>query len=491
METPTLQQLSYLFTAPDVSGVPQSKVFLRKLGGGLILLVSDVFFLALSIFVSFLLRGLILSSPMNSVPYLSIMPFILASLPLIFFLRGLYPGFGIDVIKELRLITYSTTIVFAIFTTISFLMKDPWDYSRMIYLSSWILATISVPLGRSLVRKIFGSKSWWGIPVIIIGAGGAGEKVIRSLQKHAHIGLKPIVAVDDDIDRWGYIDNIPVIGGLETLPELAKKLNIDHSIIAMPSVSRKRQQEIIKKYSKFFTHTTVIPDLFGLSSLWVSTRDIGGILGLEVQQRLLKRSSYWKKRAFDITLSLLLGVIAMPIILLVSILIFIDSRGGAFFKQVRMGINNTRFKIIKFRTMHLDAEKKLSVLLNHNQDLREEYERYHKMQNDPRLTRIGKFIRKFSLDELPQFINVLKGEMSLIGPRAYIPWEKVKMLGHDEMILKVAPGISGLWQVTDRNASDFEERLITDVHYIRNWSMFLDIYILARTISVVFMGRGA
>jgi lipopolysaccharide/colanic/teichoic acid biosynthesis glycosyltransferase len=140
--------------------------------------------------------------------------------------------------------------------------------------------------------------------------------------------------------------------------------------------------------------------------------------------------------------------------------------------------------------MHTDAEERLDDLLEKNPELKAEYEIYHKMNDGPRLTRIGKFLRKFSLDELPQFWNVIKGEMSLIGPRAYIPWEKIKMGGNDEMILQVKPGISGLWQVTDRNESSFEERIMIDIYYIRNWSMFLDLYILARTISVVFSGKG-
>jgi lipopolysaccharide/colanic/teichoic acid biosynthesis glycosyltransferase len=179
-----------------------------------------------------------------------------------------------------------------------------------------------------------------------------------------------------------------------------------------------------------------------------------------------------------------------PICLIISALIKFDSKGRIFFKQKRMGINDSEFKIMKFRTMHLGAERKLDDLLECNEELKAEYQVFHKLRNDPRMTRVGQFLRKYSLDELPQFWNVLKGEMSLIGPRAYLPWEKEKMNGHEDMILKVKPGISGLWQVTDRNESSFEERNIIDVYYIRNWSMFLDFYIVARTIAVVLTGRG-
>ena len=491
METPNLQQLTELVKAQQPQIPAKKNLLYRKFMAGSMFFASDVIMLSIAMIISLAVRELFWNGTVNLSLYLPIFPLMIALFPFAYYLRGLYPGYGIDAIDELRTLIYSTTVVFAILATISFLMKGPWDYSRFVFLFSWILAMMFVPLGRSFIRKYNSKKPWWGIPVMIIGAGNAGEKVINSLKKHEHIGLLPIVAVDDDVDRWGYINQIPVIGGLEIVPELATKLNINHAIVAMPKVARKRQKEIIMKYSKYFNNITVIPDLFGLSSLWVSTRDVGGVLGLEVQQKLLRKTSYYKKRIFDITLASTLAILALPLILTISLLSWLDSKGKIFFRQERMGIKDSRFKILKFRTMHVDAEKRLSEVLNQNNSLRDEYEIYHKLKNDPRLTRVGKLLRKFSLDELPQFWNVIKGEMSLIGPRAYMPWEKEKMNGHDEMILNVLPGISGLWQVTDRNTSSFEERIYTDIYYIRNWSMFLDIYILARTIAVVFLGRGA
>lgn len=491
METPTLQDLSKILTSPKIKPIPKRNLLLRKFLAGSILFFVDVVLLSASMIFALVLRDLYIPGQVNFAHYVQIMPFILSLFPLAFYLRGLYPGFGVDVIDELRNLTFSITIVYAILATMTFLVKGAWDYSRIAFMMSWIISLPLIPVGRSMVKNMMSKQSWWGIPVIIIGAGQAGEKVIKSLRKHEQIGLRPVVAVDDDIDRWGYIDNIPVIGGLEVVPDLAKKMTIDHAIIAMPSVPRTRQKQIIQKYSKNFTHTTVIPDLFGLSSLWVSTRDLGGILGLEVQQRLLKFSSLFKKRVFDILLATGIGILALPLLAIIAVLIKLDSRGSVFYRQERMGIGDSRFSIIKFRTMHVDADERLKDLLDEDPELRREYEIYHKLREDPRLTRVGKILRKFSLDELPQFWNVLKGEMSLIGPRAYMAWEKPKMEGQDEMILSVKPGISGLWQVTDRNRSSFEERNSIDVYYIRNWSMFLDFYILVRTISVVLSGRGA
>jgi len=491
MENLSLNQLTTIIKSPDYQSIPTKNIILRKISAGLILFSVDIIVLTCIMILSLIIRDFFWPGEIQMTKYFGIIGFTLLLFPFAFFLRGLYPGFGIDAIEELRTLTYSITIVFSVLAILSFLVKEVGDYSRFAFIMTWALSLIFIPIARSLVRKYFSEKSWWGIPVIIIGAGKAGEKVINSLQKHRQIGLRPMLAVDDDVDRWGYIDDIPVIGGLDVVPELANKLNIDHAIIAMPNVARKRQQEIVQTYSKYFSFATIIPDLYGITSLWVSSRDLGGLLGLEVQQRLLKRASIIKKRMFDIFIAASLSLIAMPLILLVSLWIKIDSKGKIFFRQQRMGINNSLFEILKFRTMHVDAERRLKDLLKQDSELRAEYEVYHKMKNDPRLTRVGKILRKFSLDELPQFWNVIKGEMSLIGPRAYMPWEKVKMNGHEEMILKVKPGISGLWQVTDRNQSSFEERNTTDVYYIRNWSMFLDLYILARTISVVFMGKGA
>lgn len=490
METLKLKELSELLQSETTAKLPKRNDLLNKFASGSLLLVSDMILLTFSIIITILLRDALLPGYVDFSFYLPSIPIVLPLFAVLYFSQGLYPGFGIDVVSELRKLTYSTTIVFIALAVFAFFIKDNFLYSRLVFLVSWIISLITVPLGRAVIKKVFGKKSWWGVPVIVIGAGKAGEKVIKSMLEHSQIGLKPIVAVDDDIDRWGYSYKIPVIGGLELIPQLAKRLKIDHAIFAMPSVQSDRQKELITKYSGYFTHTIIIPDIFGFSSVWVSSRDIGGILGLEVQQKLLNKTALLRKRIFDILLISVLGILALPLMLIVSAMIYLDSKGRVLFRQVRMGKDDSRFEIIKFRTMHTDAENRLNNILDENADLKREYEIYHKLRDDPRKTRIGKFLRKFSIDEVPQFINVLRGEMSLIGPRAYMPWEKYKMNGMDKIILKVKPGISGLWQVTGRLTYSFEERNITDVYYVRNWSIFLDIYIVAKTIGVVFTGKG-
>lgn len=490
MEAPTLKQLTNILNVIPQSSLSKFNIIRRKLYASLLLMLSDIITISLSLISSIYITHVFIGNSLHPMEYFKLIPIITSIFLVVFYFRGLYPGFGIDVIQELKTLTQGISIVFAFLALMTFLIDRTGEYSRFAFLLSWVIAILSVPLGRATIRKLFGNKSWWGIPVIIIGAGRAGEQVIKSLKKHPQIGLRAIVAVDDDVDKWGYIYQIPVIGGLEIIPELTRKLSVDHAIIAIPRVSKQRQQEIIKKYSKYFSNVTIIPELYGLNTLWVSTQDLGGILGLKVQQSLLQRTAKIQKRIFDIIFASLLIILSIPLYIIIAIAIKLDSKGSILFYQKRVGLNHKKFKMIKFRTMHVDAERRLYQILKENPDLYNEYKVYHKLKNDPRLTRIGKFLRKYSLDELPQFFNVLKGDMSLTGPRAYQIFEHEKVNSHEDIIFKVKPGISGLWQVTDRNQTSFEERKITDIYYIRNWSMFLDFYILARTIVVVLRGNG-
>lgn len=492
MDSPTLKELSHIISDKNVEYISKSKIILRKLKAGSAFLISDLFWLSFSIVVSLLTRNYFGNGDIDFGIYTDVLPIVILVFPIVFAVRGLYPGFGKDVISELKNLTYSITIVFAILGTSSFLVKGEWEFSRLAFLFSWIFSVISVPIGRAYIRYKFSKSEWWGVSVMVIGVGKAGEEVIKSLQTQSQIGLNPLVAVDDDADKWGYTQNVPVVGDLSIIPQLAKTLNIEHAIIAMPGVNRNRQREIIDTYSKYFNQTTVIPDIFGLSTLWVNSIEIGGVLGFEVKQRLLMIPSQIQKRILDVVLTSIIGLVALPLIALVALLIWIDSKGKGkiLFKQTRMGVNKVPYSILKFRTMHVDAEQRLNDILARDPALKLEYNLYHKLQDDPRLTKIGKILRKYSIDELPQFWNVLKGEMSLIGPRALLPWEMIKAEGYGEMILKVKPGISGLWQVTDRNGSTFEERLPKDIYYVRNWSIFLDFYIVARTIAVVVLGKG-
>lgn len=286
------------------------------------------------------------------------------------------------------------------------------------------------------------------------------------------------------------VEGVPVVGDLSLSSVLAKRLKIQYAIVAMPGLEAKRILRITEQVAGAFSHMLMIPDLFGLGSIGVTAKDVGGILGIEVRQQLLLPGPKLAKRAMDLTLTLIGTLAISPILLFLALIIAIDSRGGVLYKQKRLGRDGGQFMAYKFRTMHGDGEERLREVLASDPKLRIEYEKFHKLRNDPRVTRVGKILRKYSLDELPQIWSVIRGDMSLVGPRPYLEREIKDMDAQEGIILRATPGMTGLWQVSDRNSTGFAERVRMDVHYVRNWSPWIDINILARTFNVVIKGTG-
>jgi len=192
----------------------------------------------------------------------------------------------------------------------------------------------------------------------------------------------------------------------------------------------------------------------------------------------------------DVTLTILGGLCILPFLSLLALFVKLESPGPVLYSQKRLGQSGRRFEAYKFRSMYGDGETRLQALLDSDPKLKAEYEEFHKLSVGPRITRMGRIIRKYSLDELPQIWSVLIGDMSLVGPRPYLEREIPEMGGHEGIILKVRPGIIGMWQVTDRNSTGFAHRLRMDVDYVRNWSHWVDIYILLKTFGVVVSGTG-
>jgi Undecaprenyl-phosphate galactose phosphotransferase WbaP len=259
----------------------------------------------------------------------------------------------------------------------------------------------------------------------------------------------------------------------------------------MPGVPRDRLIRLLEQYGIAFAHLLIIPDLFEFSSLWVSAKDMGGVLGLEVRQRLLMPGPRLAKFLIDLAATLVGGLIIFPLIIIIAILIKIDSPGPIFYLQTRIGQGGKPFKAWKFRTMVPNAARSLQDYLDKHPELRDSWEKDRKLRRDPRVTRIGSFLRRTSLDELPQLWNILRGEMSLVGPRPIVDEEIERYGDKFPLYTKVIPGLTGLWQVSGRNNITYQERVNLDAYYVRNWSVWLDIYILIRTLWVVVTGEGA
>jgi Undecaprenyl-phosphate galactose phosphotransferase WbaP len=404
---------------------------------------------------------------------------------------GLYPGVGVSPVDELRRVVLSTSFTYLVLGAGFFLIGEGETYSRGVFLLAWGFSLGFVLSGRWLMRQTLAHRSWWGYPVLILGAGKTGAMVVQTLQRQPEFGLKPIALLDDDPQKRGEIYGIPVLGGLAAAPTLARQQDIHYAIVAMPGVQRDRLLAIVEQQGNTFANLLMIPDLFGVSSLWVGSRDLGGVLGLEIRQRLLLPGPRMAKATLDLALTLVVGLLLLPLIVLIALLVKISSPGSVFYGQKRLGRNGRSFTAWKFRTMVPNADQVLHHYLQAHPNLKHQWEQDHKLRHDPRVTAMGRFLRRTSLDELPQLWNVLRGEMSLVGPRPIIAAEIPRYAEKYPLYTRVLPGLTGLWQVSGRNNVSYTERVNFDVYYVRNWSVWLDIYILIKTVWVVIRGDGA
>jgi len=462
---------------------------LRSVSTAAPLVVADVIGFVAAAYISVMVRY-IFGGQFEPILYWSLWP-LLGAVIVMYGLARLYPGVGLSPVEELRRLVLTTTLFYLALAAVIFLFREGTTYSRGIFLMAWPLSLAGVWLSRLLIRQVVAPYSWWGFPVLILGAGRTGALVIRTLKRQPGLGLKPIAVLDDDPKKQGDIESVPVLGKLAIAPFIARDRQISYAIVAMPGVPRTKLLGILERYGHMFPHLLIIPDLFGLSSLWVGATDMGGILGLEIRQSLLLYGPRLTKMILDYGLTLLLGLCTLPLLLVIMLAVKLDSPGPIFYGHYRLGRRGRPFTAWKFRSMVTNADAVLRQHLEANHLMREEWEHERKLKSDPRITRVGRFLRRTSLDELPQLWNVLRGDMSLVGPRPIVDEEIGHYAEKYELYKRVHPGITGLWQVSGRNDVTYAERVNLDAYYVRNWSVWLDIYILLRTIWVVMIGDGA
>ncbi len=288
------------------------------------------------------------------------------------------------------------------------------------------------------------------------------------------------------------LEGVPYGRTLTDAMTMAQEYGLDTAILAMPHTRHEHLAKLMNLASTSFRYVIVMPDLDGMPSFSaVIARDFAGNFGVEIKYNLLFPWARRTKRLLDVLLTVVGGLLIGPLLLALAILIKLDSSGPTFYGHRRLGADGEHFRCWKFRTMHTNAEQLLDEFLQSNPDLRAEWEQNFKLRDDPRVTRVGRFLRKTSLDELPQLWNVLRGEMSLVGPRPIVDAEIPKYGTVYEMYRRIRPGISGLWQVSGRSDTDYGERVQLDSYYVNNWSVWLDVVILVRTVRSVLLGRGA
>jgi Undecaprenyl-phosphate galactose phosphotransferase WbaP len=296
---------------------------------------------------------------------------------------------------------------------------------------------------------------------------------------------------DDDVSRHQPIHGVPVIDSLRGVRRFVLEQGVHSGIVALADIPSCRIAEVFQEHAALFRTVFVIPALSGVSSLWVQTTDIGGILGLELRDNLLQPLSRLTKRLLDLILLVPVAVVVIPLGTAIILAIKLTTDGPVFYGQTRIGKNGVTFRAWKFRTMVTNADQVLKRYLSQDPRLAAEWLQDHKLKRDPRVTRIGTILRRISLDELPQLWNVVLGQMSFVGPRPIVNEEISKYGTTYRLYSRVTPGITGLWQVSGRNNTTYEERVNFDEYYVRNWSVWLDIHILARTVRTVLTTDGA
>ncbi|HBV1430425.1 TPA: undecaprenyl-phosphate galactose phosphotransferase WbaP, partial [Klebsiella pneumoniae] len=379
-----------------------------------------------------------------------------------------------------------TLVIFAIIE-IAVMAFATWSFSRSLWILTWIFIMILVPLARMLTKRTLDFFGLWRRDTWIIGSGPNAQEAYRAISSERNLGLVIVgfISGDEDFEDDKYIDNLPVLKkSTSWLTNIDKKTQF---IVAVES----HQGDLRNKWLRTFMingyrYVSVIPTLRGMP---LDSTDMSFIFSHEVmifrvQQNLAKWSSRILKRAFDIFGALAIIIVLSPLLLYISRKVKKDG-GPAIYGHERIGKGGVPFKCLKFRSMVINSKEVLTALLESDPESKKEWDETFKLKNDPRITKIGGVLRRTSLDELPQLFNVLKGEMSLVGPRPIITAELERYNEEVEYYLLSKPGMTGLWQVSGRSDVDYETRVYLDAWYVKNWSMWNDIAILFKTISVV------
>jgi Undecaprenyl-phosphate galactose phosphotransferase WbaP len=403
---------------------------------------------------------------------------------------GLYPGFGLGPVESLRRISLVTVVSFTVLAAVTFAFKLPHLHSRMTFGIALTLSLFAVPAMRFLTLSIAHRWSWWAEPVILLGLGPKNRRALATLSDSPKIGYRPIgILADEPLHGPTERDGLAVLGGLDRSAELSR-MGVSVALLDTEGLEGDVDLDALQQH---FRHLLVIQSYGSLPVEGVQIRNLGGVLGVEFSNNLLERRNRWVKRTLDLALGSLFLACFGPVILVCALWVKALSRGPAFFYQERVGLRGRRFLVPKIRTMQRNAHEELEAHLAADQVMRDEWERGFKLRSDPRVIPfVGVFLRRWSLDELPQLWSVVRGDMSLVGPRPFPDYHLQRFApGTRALRQLVRPGVTGLWQVTLRGDSDVRAQEDSDRYYVRNWSVWLDAYVLARTISAVLSGRGA
>lgn len=388
-----------------------------------------------------------------------------------------------------RIINATAKSVVAILA-VTFVLQ-PLEYSRLLFVEAGAIVITLLALARIVQNGIVGCLFARGIGVsrvIIVGVGEVGRTVMRAIVAQPELGYRIVGFVDDNPEKGQTdIGRFKALGSLRNLPRLIEDEAVDEVVITLPWMYHRKIMSIVRECERRKVSARIVPDLFQMSLSQVDVDDLGGVPLVGVREVGFDQGARLVKRGMDIVGAVIGLTFGAPLLGLIALAIRLDSPGKVIFHQTRVGTGGKLFEVYKFRSMREGAEAELEQLM----ELNEAEGHLFKIRDDPRTTRVGRFLRHTSLDELPQLWNVLRGEMSLVGPRPPTPGEVANYQEWHKRRLDGRPGMTGLWQVSGRSLLNFDETALLDVYYIENWSLWLDFKILLRTIPTVLLGNGA
>ncbi len=394
--------------------------------------------------------------------------------------------------KEYSLVFSATLTGILLVIVVGFLGPD-FVVARGWLVASWLFAFIFTSVGRLILRRLIRfvrKKGYFISPALIIGQNEEGQLLAEQLSDWEFTGLNILGFVDSHEmpDNQPVYKNLYRLGGFDGIQGLIEKFGIEELVIATSAVTRDELLGLFQKYGvNSKVNVRLSSGLYEIITTGLEVNEVSGVPLVKVNKVRLTGIDEALKFLVDFGITIPLMVIALPMMAIIALAIKLDSKGPAIYRRRVMGVNGKTFDAFKFRTMHVNGDE----ILEQHPELKAELARNHKLKNDPRITRIGPFLRKLSLDELPQLFNVCKREMSIVGPRMISPAEVNEYSKYGINLLTIRPGITGLWQVSGRSDVSYDERVRLDMFYIRNWTVWLDLQLLLRTIPAVLKGRGA
>ena len=403
----------------------------------------------------------------------------------------MYPAAPLPPVEEMRRLALSSILVhLAVVTVLVMLFQTMQGYSRAVVAMSGILTAVLAQPVRNWVRALLFKLNIGQIPVLLAGAGTVGHRLATILETDGYTGFRIVGYFNGVREAQAdlHVEDIPCLGSLKAIVPEAQRRDIKILLACQDERLFRCQME---DFSAWFTYVEFLPTANAFPVIGARAVTFDGLGGLEMVNQARKRVLRVQKRMLDWILAVLAFILALPFFAILPVLVKLTSRGPVFYRQRRIGRGGKPFFVWKFRSMYVDADARLQKLVAENPEIADEWGRKFKLADDPRVTPFGRFLRRTSLDELPQLFNVLCGEMALIGPRPIVD-EEVKYYGSSyETFVSVRPGITGLWQVSGRSDTDYDRRVALDTYYVLNWSPWMDIWILLRTVLVVVLMRGA